>query len=163
MYSNRGKSAFATNCSAGTGDMIQTQTTHELNVARFFSVVGIVLSILLFDLILSLSASNLPAGTSTWTNSDFPVPRDFRATAHSGSLAAMRTGAGTGVRVQMRGGRTASSFARRTQTGTPSLNSIKLQVFVPICMDCIEATTHAFLIRLFFRNCLPSRAGPHKN
>lgn len=142
--------------------MIQTQTKQELNVARFFSVVGIVLSILLFDLILSLPASNLPAGTSTWTNSDFPLPRDFRPTAHFGSIATMRTGPGSGVRVQMRGGRTASSFARRTQTGTPSLNSIKLQVFVPICMDCIEATTHAYLIRFFLRNCLPSRAGPHK-
>ena len=147
---------------AGAIVMTSEQQKSNLRVLRQLSLVGFFVFVFLLDFSLAFSVSDLPVESSFWTESDTPLPRSIQSAAErTGNIAAMHDGAGSGVQLQMRGGRSSPTHARRLQTTEPYSDSSKLQESVPICLDCINSANQAlFLIRIYLRNCLPSRAGP---
>ena len=121
---------------------------------------GMLFFILFLDFALTLFV--VPqSGPSISSVSEAPVPRSFRTAAEqAGNLAAMHDGAGTGVQVQMRGGRSSPTFARRLQTETANFHPGHAAETVPNCPERIGSPEQTFLFQLFPRCFLPVRAGP---
>jgi len=131
----------------------------SFSAARPWSTaVWMLLCILLLDFALTLFA----AGRGDIPSSLSPAPPSFRTAAErAGNLAAMHEGAGTGVQVQMRGGRTSPTFARRLQTETAHFGPGRIPESVPNRMERLWLPEQTFLFQLFPRCFLPVRAGPH--
>lgn len=114
-------------------------------------------SILLMDFALTL----LAAGRGDIPSSPSPAPESFRTAAErAGNLAAMHEGAGTGVHVLMRGGRSSPTFARRLQPETAHLDPGRTPESVPNSPERVRSPEQTFLFQLFPRCFLPVRAGP---
>ena len=121
---------------------------------------GMLYFVLLLDLFLTLF-SVPPPGPSVFAVSEAPLPQRFRTVAErTGNLAAMQEGAGSGVQVQLRGGRTSPTFARRLQMEAARLDSARVRESVPNRPDHIGTPAQTFLFQLFPRCFLPVRAGP---
>ena len=94
----------------------------HLRARSSLAAAGMFFCVLLLDFALTLFS----AGRGTPPSGDFlsdsvPAPQSFRTTAErTGNLAAMHEGAGSGVQVQMRVGRTSPTFA------SPRASSIRL-------------------------------------
>ena len=128
--------------------------------ARPYFAAGVFFCFLLLDLVLALfAAPQSPRPVSAV--SEAPAPRSFRSAAErTGNLAAMHDGAGTGVRVQMRGGRTSPTFARRLQSDAARLSPARVRESVSRGPERIASTAQTVLFQLFPRRFLPVRAGP---
>ena len=126
------------------------------------AAVGMLLFVLLLDLVLTLFAAGRGAMPANGFLSDpAPAPQSFRTAAErTGNLAAMHDGAGSGVQVQMRGGRTSPTFARRLQSDMARLSPAHVREGVPMRREHLESTAQTFLFQLFPRCFLPVRAGP---
>jgi len=121
---------------------------------------GMLFCVLLLDLVLTLSAvpRAIPSVPSV---SSGQTPQGFRTVAErTGNLAAMHEGAGSGVQVQMRGGRTSPTFARRLQSDAARLSPARVRESVSRGPERIASTAQSFLFQLFPRRFLPVRAGP---
>ncbi len=140
------------------------QPTHRdhLRTRTCFAAAGMLLCVLLLDLVLTLFAAGRGAMPVNGFLSDpVPAPRSFRTAAErTGNLAAMHEGAGSGVQVQMRGGRTSPTFARRLQSEAACLGPAYVRESVPIHRESFESVAQTFLFQLFPRCFLPVRAGP---
>ena len=134
----------------------------HLRARSCLAAAGMFLCVLLLDLVLTLFAAGRGAMPANGFLSDpVPAPRSFRTAAErTGNLAAMHEGAGSGVQVQMRGGRTSPTFARRLQSETARLSPAYVRESVPMYRECFESVTQTFLFQLFPRCFLPVRAGP---
>ena len=120
---------------------------------------GMLFFVLLLNLALTVFAP--PPEASTLVISEAFAPQSPRiASEHSGNLAAMHEGSGSGVQVQMRGGRTSPTFARRLQTEAARFNPARASESVPNWPDRIGTPAQTFLFQLFPRCFLPVRAGP---
>lgn len=115
-----------------------------------------------FILFLNLAMTVIvPPESSPAAVSEALAPQRIRIAAeHSGNLAAMHEGSGSGVQVQMRGGRTSPTFARRLQTETAHLDPARVRESVPNRSARIGTPAQTFLFQLFPRCFLPVRAGP---
>ena len=148
----------------GNGIMQSGSLIHQehLRARSSLAAAGMFFCVLLLDFALTLFS----AGRGTPPSGDFlsdsvPAPQSFRTTAErTGNLAAMHEGAGSGVQVQMRGGRTSPTFARRLQSETARLSPAYVRESVPMYRECFESVTQTFLFQLFPRCFLPVRAGP---
>ena len=134
----------------------------HLRARSYLAVAGMILCVLLLDLVLTLFTSGRGAMSANGFLSDpAPAPQSFRTAAErTGNLAAMHDGAGSGVQVQMRGGRTSPTFARRLQTDAAHPGPAHVHESVPMRRERLESTAQTFLFQLFPRCFLPVRAGP---
>ena len=148
----------------GNGIMQSGSLIHQdhLRARSCLAAAGMFLCVLLLDFILTLFAAGRGAPPSGGFLSDpAPAPQSFRTAAErTGNLAAMHEGAGSGVQVQMRGGRTSPTFARRLQSETARLSPAYVRESVPMYRECFESVTQTFLFQLFPRCFLHVRAGP---
>ena len=140
------------------------QPTHRehLRARSSLAAAGIFFCVLLLDFALTLFAAGRGAMPANGFLSDpVPAPRSFRTAAErTGNLAAMHDGAGSGVQVQMRGGRTSPTFARRLQTDAARPGPAHVRESVPMRRERLESPAQTFLFQLFPRCFLPVRAGP---
>ena len=150
--------------SEGNGLMRNGHPIHRdhLRAQSYLAAAAMLLCVLLLDLVLTLFAAGRGAPPSGGFLSDpAPASRSFRTAAErTGNLAAMHDGAGNGVQVQMRGGRTSPTFARRLQTDTAHPGPAYVHESVPMRRERLESTAQTFLFQLFPRCFLPVRAGP---
>ena len=136
----------------------EQRTSRNCSAARpCLAAAWLLLCVLLPDLALSIFA----AGAGGVPTALPAAPQDFwTAAERAGRLAAMHDDAGTGVHVQMRGGRTSPTSARRLQTETAHLDPVRILESVPNCPERIGSPEQTFLFQLFPRCFLPVRAGP---
>ena len=140
------------------------RNTHRdcLRARPCLAAAGMLLFVLLLDFALTLFAAGrgaIPSGDSL--SGSAPAPQSFRTAAErAGNLAAMHEGAGTGVRVQMRGGRTSPTFARRLQPDAARPGTAKIRESVPMRRERLKSAAQTVLFQLFPRRFLPVRAGP---
>ena len=134
----------------------------HLRARSYFAAAGMLLCVLLLDFALTLFAAGRGTPPSGGFLSDSaPAPQCFRTSAErTGNLAAMHEGTGSGVQVQMRGGRTSPTFARRLQSEAARLSPGYVRESVPMHRECLGSTAQTFLFQLFPRCFLPVRAGP---
>ena len=140
----------------------QTIQRDHLRARTCLAAAGMLLCVLLLDLAVALFAAGygvMPSGG--FLSDPAPAPRSFRTAAErTGNLAAMQEGAGTGVQVQMRGGRTSPTFARRLQPEAARLSPAHVRESVPMRRERPGSPAQTFLFQLFPRCFLPVRAGP---
>jgi len=141
---------------------MQNRCRNHSRARSCLAAAGMLLCVLLLDFVLTLFAAGRGAPPSGGFLFDpAPAPQSFRTAAErTGNLAAMHEGAGSGVQVQMRGGRTSPTFARRLQSESARLSPAHVREFVPMHRECLESTAQTFLFQLFPRCFLPVRAGP---
>jgi len=134
------------------------QTFQQYSTARrCLAAVRFLLCVLLLDFALTLFA----VGHGDVPSVPSPAPESYRSAAErAGNLAAMHEGAGNGVHLQMRGGRTSPTFARRLQTEMAHFEPGRILESVPNRLQRIESPEQTFLFQLFPRCFLPVRAGP---
>jgi len=145
----------------GNGIMSAGQQMHLTHSSARLcpAAAGMLFFVLLLNLVLTMFAP--PPESSAFAVSKAFAPQSPRIAAeHSGNLAAMHDGAGNGVQVQMRGGRTSPTFARRLQTEAARFNPARASESVPNRPDRIGTPAQTFLFQLFPRCFLPVRAGP---
>lgn len=141
----------------------QNRLWNRLPVWPCLAAAGMLLGILLLDLVLALFAAERgPMPLDVSFSEPVPAPHCFRTAAErAGNLAAMHDGAGTGVRVQIRGGRSSPASARRLQSDAAHLDPVRVRESVPNRPECLGLAARTFLFQLFPRRFLPVRAGPH--
>ena len=148
----------------GNGIMQNGSLIHQnhLRARSYFTAAGMLLCVLLLDFALTLFAAGRGTPPSGGFLSDSaPAPQSFRTSAErTGNLAAMHEGTGSGVQVQMRGGRTSPTFARRLQSEAARLSPGYVRESDLMHRECLESVTQTFLFQLFPRCFLPVRAGP---
>ena len=141
---------------------MQNRCRDRLWARSCLAAAGMLLCVLLLDFALTLFAAGrgaMPSGG--FLSEPAPAPRSFRTAAErTGNLAAMHDGAGSGVQVQMRGGRTSPTFARRLQTDAAHPGPARVREGVPMRPERLGSTAQTFLFQLFPRCFLPVRAGP---
>ena len=140
-----------------TGQQIHRR---HLSAQPCLAAAGMLFFVLLLDLALTLFAAPQPE-PSIRVVSEVPASQSFRTAAErAGNLAAMHEGPGSGVQVQMRGGHSSPTYARRLQTEAAQLNSAHVRESAPNCPVRIGTPAQTFLFQLFPRCFLPVRAGP---
>lgn len=125
-----------------------------------FAAAGMLVCFFLPILVLTLFTAPQP-GLSVPVAAGAPAPQRFRSVAErDGNLAILHDGAGSGVPVQIRSGRTSPTFARRLQTEVAQFKPTLVRESVPDRLARIGSPAQTFLFQLFPRCFLPVRAGP---